>query len=86
MSDIPGAGSRCKGSEKFAHLQIFLKKVYGCRFIVKDLPEWDSGIKDNEGEEGTHSRMSTKCTTSWEYAPAKMQAKCTWQGIERAHE
>ena len=31
-----------KGSEKFADVQIFQLKVYGLKFIVKDLPEWDS--------------------------------------------
>ena len=35
-------GIGCKGSEKFADVQIFQLKVYGLKFIVKDLPEWDS--------------------------------------------
>ena len=34
-------GIGCKGSEKFASVQIFQLKVYGLKFIVKDLPEWD---------------------------------------------
>ena len=35
-------GINRKGSEKFAIVQIFQLKVYGLKFIVKDLPEWDS--------------------------------------------
>ena len=30
-----------KGSEKFAHLQIFQLKVYGLKFIVKEIHQCD---------------------------------------------
>ena len=36
MSASQLLGLRCKGNEKFANVQIFLKKVYGLKFIVKE--------------------------------------------------
>ena len=57
-TDTPGAGSRCKDTIFFWHEQIFLKKVYSWRFIVKDLPEYDSGLINKE----VSARMRMRCT------------------------
>ena len=34
-------GIGCKGSEKFASVQIFQLKVYSLKFIVKEIPQCD---------------------------------------------